>query len=136
VLVRFLGSKYSALKVTASTSSKTSAIKGQTTAAPHEHVANVTLGAEPQAEIANVRGQAAGASSGDESIFSYHSGRPDVDALLTQFEEQCAPELKDMAGRGLQHLKVMASGPPCLVRGARSAAHARRHDFEAMSFEL
>lgn len=136
VLVRLLGSRYSALKATAPTSPKTSAGKGQTTAAPNEHVANDTLGAAPQAEIANVRDQAAGARSGDESTFSYHSGRPDVDALLTQFEERCAPELKDMAGRGLRHLKVMASGPPSLVRGARSAAHARRHEFEAMSFEL
>jgi hypothetical protein len=136
VLVRFVGSKCSAPKVIASTSFSTSASKGQTTASPNDSAADSAMGAAAQAEIASTRGRALGASSGDESIFSYHPGRPDVDALMAQFEEQCAPELKDMAGRGLRQLKVMASGPPGLVRGARSAAHARRHDFEAMSFEL
>jgi len=70
-----------------------------------------------------------------EDVFSYQSGRPDMEALMTGFEAQGIPDVKEKEDFSSRCI-VMASGPPPLVLAASRAAGKRCLEFESLSFDL
>jgi len=96
-----------------------------------------SLDVTPHAKNAGVeQGDALGVCGTDARFVSYHAGRPDIAALLQDFEMQCASNVKSTTECCLQRMLAMASGPPDLVSAVSSAALARGHEFESLSFDL